>query len=72
MAAVSELRNDYSDRVDLQIVDPQATAGASDELETYNLKSRGHGLVALTRTGEPVYTIAGHNFGEEEIVNAIE
>jgi hypothetical protein len=70
-AAVSELRDEYSDRVDLTVIPAEETKVRQDELERYHLKSRGHGLIAFARSGDPVVTIAGHNFGKEEILMAI-
>ena len=69
---MSELRNEYAEVVDLTIISPEDTKNRRDELENYHLISRGHGLVALTRGGEAVVTLAGHNFGKDEILMAIQ
>ena len=67
MAVVDELRAEYGDRVDFEVVSPERTVAARDELERYNLVSRGHGLVAFNAMGEAVVTVAGHNFGREVV-----
>ena len=72
MAVVNELRNEYGDRVDFQIIDPEQTQESAHELKAYNLESRGHGLVAITARGEAVVTIAGHRFGREEVEMAVQ
>lgn len=71
MAAVSELREVHGETVDFVIVSPEETAQRGAELERYLLSARRHGLVAFEQTGEPVFTIAGHNFGKPEIELAL-
>ena len=68
---MGELEQEYGDRVDFVIVEPEDTKARSGELERYQLASRRHGLVAFDAAGEVVVTIAGHQFGREEIVMAI-
>lgn len=72
MAAVGELQNEYPDRVSFVIVPGAETKQRTAEIERYHLASRGHGLVAFDAAGEPVMTIAGHQFGRDEIVMAIQ
>jgi hypothetical protein len=72
VAAVGELREEYGDQVDFEVISPEETSAAGEDLARYNLASRGHGLVAITAGGEAVVTIAGHQFGRDEIVMAIE
>lgn len=67
MAAVSELRDEYGDQVELTVISAEQTAERKDEILRYNLASRGHGLVGFDAAGEPVASIAGHRFGEDEI-----
>ena len=71
MAVVDELREEYGDRVDFEVVSPEETGAAGEDLARYNLSSRGHGLVAITAGGQAVVTIAGHRFGREEVLMAI-
>jgi len=71
VAAVSELRNAYAEKVDFVIVPAAETARRQDEIQRFNLTARKHGLVALDASGEPVLTIAGHNFGRAELEMAV-
>lgn len=71
MAAVGELEKEYGDRVNFVIVEPEDTKARTAELERYQLASRRHGLVAFDASGEVVVTIAGHQFGRDEIMMAI-
>ena len=68
---MGELRSEYEGVVDLTIVPAEETKLRQAELERYNLLSRGHGMIALTRGGEVVFTIGGHNFGRDAIELAI-
>ena len=65
------MRGEYQGKVDLTIIPSEETAERGDELAAYQLVSRGHGLVAFTRSGDAVLTIAGHRFGSDEIRMAI-
>ena len=69
---MGELELEYGNRVDFVIVEAEETKVRADELERYLLASRRHGLVAFDAAGEVVVTIAGHQFGREEIVMAID
>jgi hypothetical protein len=71
VAAVDGLRAEYEGRVEFTIISPEETAERGAELEALHLISRGHGLVAFDQAGEAVVTIAGHNFGEDEILMAV-
>jgi len=62
---------EYGDRVDFVIVEPEDTKARTQELEEFQLASRRHGLVAFDQAGEVVVTIAGHQFGREEILMAM-
>ena len=68
---MSELRETHGEKVDFVIVPPEETAQRGAEIERYLLSARRHGLVAFEKTGEPVFAIAGHNFGKAEIEMAI-
>ncbi len=68
---MGELRDEYAGRVEFVIVPAGETARRKAELEAFHLISRGHGLVAFDRSGEAVTTIAGHRFGRDEIVMAL-
>jgi hypothetical protein len=68
---VSELETEYGEQVDFVVIDAEETKKRGDELERYLLASRSHGLVAFDAAGEVAVTIAGHQFGRDEIVMAI-
>ena len=72
MAAVSELREVHGDAVDFVIVPATETARRGAEIERYNLVARKHGLVAFDASGEPLLSIAGHDFARPEIEMAIQ
>ena len=72
VAAVRELDKEFGDRISFRFIDGDDTKNRTDELEMYQLASRGHGLAAFARGGETVMTIAGHYFGEAELRVAIE
>jgi hypothetical protein len=67
---VGELRNEHGE-VDWVVVPAEETAKRKDEIERYHLSARKHGLVAFDAAGEPVLTIAGHNFGRSELEMAL-
>ena len=70
---MSELRNEFDPaEVALTIISAEETKERADEIARYNLAPRGHGLVAFDASGEAVFTIAGHQFGEPEIRVAIQ
>ena len=69
MAAVSELQAEY-EGVDFNVITPEQTAARASELETYELGS--HGLVAFSASGEVRAHLPGHEFGRDEIVEAVE
>jgi hypothetical protein len=71
VAAVSELREEHGEAVDFVIVSPEETKTRGAEIERYLLSARRHGLVAFEVSGEPVFAIAGHNFGKAEIEVAL-
>lgn len=71
MAAVSELRTERGDAIDFVIVSGEDTAKRQDEIQRYQLSARKHGLVAFDASGEPVLTLAGHNFGRPELEMAL-
>lgn len=72
VAAVGELEQEYGSRIDFNIVPPEETAEAADELELFGFTALQHGLVAFTAGGEALVKIPGHRFGREEIAAAIE
>ena len=66
---MSDLRAEYEGRVVFVVVEPeQALAG--DDVARYDLGT--HGLVAFDGDGQVVTTIAGHDFGREEIEAVID
>jgi hypothetical protein len=69
-AAVSELEQDYGERVDFVLVSPEETKQRSEELAGYGLGS--HGLVAFAADGSVRARLPGHEFGRDEIVAATE
>jgi hypothetical protein len=71
VAAVSELRDEYAGQVEFVVVPAEETARRGQEIERYHLAARKHGLVAFDRSGAVVVTIAGHQFGREELLLAI-
>lgn len=68
---MSELREVHGETVDFVVVPPAETAQRGAEIERYLLSARKHGLVAFEKTGEPVFSIAGHTFGKPEIELAL-
>jgi hypothetical protein len=68
---VSELRAQHGEAVDFVIISPEETAQRGAEIERYLLSARRHGLVAFAKSGEPVFAIAGHDFGKAEIELAL-
>lgn len=68
---MGELELEYGDKVNFVIVEPEDTKARAEELERFQLASRRHGLVAFDAAGEVVVTIAGHQFGREEILMAV-
>lgn len=68
---MSELREVHGDAVDFVIVSAAETATRGAEIERYNLVARKHGLVAFDASGEPILSIAGHNFARPEIEMAM-
>lgn len=67
---MGELEGEYEGRVRFEIVSAEETAARADELVKYELGS--HGLVVFDPEGVPQAHIAGHEFGREEIIAAIE
>ena len=69
---MSDLQQEYGDRVDFVVVDAVETAQRKDEIEAYGFHDLRHGLVAFSSTGEAVVKLPGHEFGKPEITAAIE
>jgi hypothetical protein len=69
VAAVGELQQEFTGRIDFVIVSPEETEARGDELVEYELGS--HGLVAFDAEGEVRAHLPGHEFGREEILGVI-
>ena len=69
---MGELEPEYEGRVDFTIVSAEETATRQDEIQAFGFAEKRHGLVAFTSAGTPLVTIAGHEFGKEEIRAAAE
>ena len=70
--AVGELQAEYGEQVEFNIVSPEDTAKAGDEIAAFGFTDLRHGLVAFTLEGDAKVKLPGHNFGKPEIVAAIE
>ena len=71
-AAVGELAQVYEGRVRFEVVPAEETANRGDEIEEYGFTEQLHGLVGFDRSGDAVVKMPGHQFGKEEITDAIE
>lgn len=71
-AAVRELQPEYAGRVDFVVIPAEETAQRPDEIEAFGFTEVKHGLVAFNDQGDPVVKLPGHNYGREEIVDAVE
>ena len=69
---MGELAKEYEGKVQFELVSPQETQAAAEDLERFGFTEASHGLVAFDASGEPQVMIPGHSFGREEIVGAIE
>ena len=69
---MSELEQEYGNRVDFVIVPAEKTAHSRLDLERFGFTALKHGLVAFDAAGEPVVKIPGHQFGREEIEAAVQ
>ena len=69
---MSELQQEYGDRVDFVVVDAAETAARKDEIEAFGFHDLRHGLVAFDSAGQAVVKLPGHEFGKAEITAAIE
>ena len=63
------LEEEYRGKVQFTVLSA-ASLDAKAEIKEYELGS--HGLVALSAAGEKVHTIPGHEFGRDEIVEAVQ
>jgi len=72
VAAVGELEKDYGDRVNFVLVPAEETAARFDEIEAFGFTQQRHGLVGFSPAGDALVKLPGHNFGKEEIEQAIE
>lgn len=68
---MGELRDVHGEKVDFVVVPAAETKRRGEEIERYHFAARKHGLVAFDAAGEPVLTIAGHDFGKPEIEMAV-
>ena len=69
---MGELEPEYEGRIQFVLIPAEETARRGDEIEEYGFTDQLHGLVGFTSEGEPLVKIPGHQFGKEEIVEAIE
>jgi hypothetical protein len=67
---VRELEPEYEGRINFVFVSPEETQARKCELDEYELGS--HGLVAFDENGEVAAHVPGHEFGKQEILEAIQ
>ena len=69
---MSELATEYEGKVRFELVGPEETLAAVEEMAEFGFTDAKHGLVAFDSQGEAKVKIPGHSFGREEIVSAID
>ena len=69
---MSELATEYEGKVRFELVSPEETLAAGEDIAKFGFTDAKHGLVAFDSSGEAQVKIPGHSFGREEIVAAIE
>ena len=69
---MGELAKEYEGKVQFELVSPQETQAAAEDLAKFGFTDAKHGLVAFDSNGEAQVMIPGHSFGREVIVGAIE
>jgi hypothetical protein len=67
VAAVSELEQDYGDRVYFNVISAEETARRQDEIKAFGFEAKRHGLVVFTSDGEPLVKVPGHQISREQI-----
>jgi len=67
VAAVSELEEEYGDRVTFRVIPADETNRRQDEIASFGFTDQRHGLVIFGPEGEAVVKMPGHQFGREEI-----
>ncbi len=68
---MSELEQEYGDRVDFNVIPAEVTAQSQDDIAAYGFTELKHGLVGFARSGEVRVTIPGHQFGKDRIEAAV-
>ena len=68
---MGELETDYGDRAEFVVVSAEETAERQDEIDEYGFTGLKHGLVVFSSSGEALVKIPGHQFGREEIEEAL-
>ncbi len=66
------LAAEYEGTVKFELVSPEETLAAVEEMAEFGFTDAKHGLVAFDSQGEAKVKIPGHSFGREEIVSAID
>ena len=69
---MGELEPEYEGRIQFVLIPAAETAKRQGEIEEFGFTDQKHGLVGFTSDGDPIVKIPGHNFGEAEIVAAID
>ena len=69
---MSELEQEFSDRVDFNIIGAADTALRMDEVRGFGFEAQLHGLVVFDGEGQARAKLPGHDFGAEQIRTAIE
>jgi len=69
---VGELEQEYGERVSFVVIDAAETARRPQEIQEFGFTEMRHGLVAFSRSGEPLVKLPGHQFGKPEIEAAIQ
>lgn len=68
---MGELETEYGDRVDFVLVSAEETAQRQEEITLYGFTDLKHGLVVFSSTGEALVKMPGHQFGKEQIEEAL-
>lgn len=69
---MGELAKEYEGKVKFELVPPEETLAAVEDMAKFGFTDAKHGLVAFDSNGEAQVKIPGHSFGREVIVGAIE
>ena len=71
-SAVGELAAEYEGVVEFEVIPAEETANRGDEIDLYGFTAQKHGLVGFGADGEVAVKLPGHQYGKEEIVQAVE